>query len=172
MNVAPVLVMPATGMSVSVKSATNAEVYFATVYTRTSVRNPVKYSAVTGPEFPIVMVLAPSVAAVVVPRAVPLMYIVVVAPYRTTAKCVHVAALTVTVDVICDAHVPLEFIHTLALVPESTSLTLGVANKEPAIVVALTQHSTVKSAAPNVDGRPETASPEVDAGPANEVDEP
>jgi hypothetical protein len=100
------------------------------------------------------------------------MYIVVVAPYRTTAKCVHVAALTVTVDVICDAHVPLEFIHTYAFVPESTSLTLGVANTEPAIVVALAQHSTVKSAAPNVEGRPETASPEVDAGPANEVDEP
>ena len=170
MNAAPVLVMPATGMSVSVKSARNAEVYFATVYTRTSVKNPVKYSA--APEFPIVMVLAPSVAAVVVPRAVPLMYIVVVAPYRTTAKCVHVAALTVTVDVICDAHVPLEFIHTLALVPESTSLTLGVANNEPAIVVALAQHSTVKSADPNVDGSPDTASPEVEAGPANEVDEP
>ncbi len=170
MSVAPVLVIPETGMSVSVKSAKNAEVYFATVYTRTSVKKPVKYSE--APAFPIVMVLAPSVAAVVVPRAVPLMYIVVVAPYRTTAKCVHVAALTVTVEVICDAHVPLEFIHTLALVPESTSLTLGVANKEPAIVVALAQHSTVKSAAPNVDGSPETASPEVDAGPANEVDEP
>jgi hypothetical protein len=99
------------------------------------------------------------------------MYIVVVAPYRTTAKCVHVAALTVTVDVICDAQ-PLEFIHTYAFVPESTSLTLGVANTEPAIVVALAQHSTVKSADPNVDGRPETASPEVDAEPANEVDEP
>ena len=162
--------MPETGISVSVKSAVNAEVYFAATYTRTSVKNPVKYSA--APEFPIVIVLAPVVVAVVVPRAVPLMYIVVVVPYRTTAKCVHVAALTLTVDVICDAHVPLEFIHTYALVPESTSLTLGVANTQPATEVAFAQHSTVKSPDPQVDGRPETASPELDPDPANEVDEP
>ncbi len=172
MSVAPVLVIPATGISVSVKSATNAEVYFATSYTRTSVRKPVKYSAATDPEFPIVIVPEPVVvAAVVVPRAVPPMYSVVVVPYRTTAKCAHVAELTVTVDVICDAQ-PLEFTHTYALVPASTSLTLGVANTQPAMVVGLAQHSTVKSADPKVDGRPETASPEVEAEPAKEVDEP
>ena len=143
--------------------------YFAETYTRTSVKKPVKYSA--GPEFPIVIVLEPVVVAVVVPRAVPPMYSVVVVPYRTTAKCVHVAALTLTVDVICDAQ-PLEFTHTYALVPESTSLTLGVANTQPETVAALAQHSTVKSPDPKVDGRPEIARPELDPDPANEVDEP
>jgi hypothetical protein len=74
----PTRVMPDTGMSVSVKSATNADVYFAAAYTRTSVKKPVKYSA--APEFPIVIVPDPDVDADVEPCTVPPMYIVVAVP--------------------------------------------------------------------------------------------
>ena len=119
-------------------------------------------------ELPIVIVVPAVPVAVVVPRAVPLMYSVVTPEYFTTAKCVHVAAVTVTVEVTCETHDP-ELVCTYAFEPLRTSLTPGVAKTQPAMLVALTQHSNVKSLAPS-DGRPVTERPE--ELPLSAVDEP